>query len=86
MPFDTFKCLSKMVYDLFFFLGKATIQARTIILEVARVLSAHKWRFAINVNFNGSTDSFFFQVRRIVIISNKEKLYFVMDFVTEFFD
>jgi hypothetical protein len=41
--------------------GKATIQARTIILEVARVLSAHKWRFAINVNFNGSTDSFFFQ-------------------------
>ena len=42
--------------------GKATIQARTIILEVARVLSAHKWRFAINVNFNGSTDSFFFQV------------------------
>ena len=49
----------------FFLIGKATIQARTIILEVARVLSAHKWRFAINVNFNGSTDSFFFQVNYI---------------------
>ena len=60
--FDTFKCL---VTWSFFLLGKATIQARTIILEVARVLSAHKWRFAINVNFNGSTDSFFFQVNCI---------------------
>ena len=64
IPFDTFKCLYKR-YMLFILLGKATIQARTIILEVARVLSAHKWRFAINVNFNGSTDSFFFQVRYI---------------------
>ena len=42
--------------------GKATIQARLIILEVARILSQHKWRFAANVNFCGTTDSFFFQV------------------------
>ena len=75
-----------MVYDLFFFLGKATIQARTIILEVARVLSAHKWRFAINVNFNGSTDSFFFQVRRIVMVSNKENLYMIANRVSIIFD
>ena len=56
--FSLYICL----YPLNLVSGKATIQARTIILEVARVLSAHKWRFAINVNFNGSTDSFFFQV------------------------
>ena len=42
--------------------GKATIQARLIVLEVARILSQHKWRFATNVNFCGTTDSFFFQV------------------------
>ena len=41
--------------------GKATIQARLIILELTRMLAAHKWRFAINVNFNGATDSFFYQ-------------------------
>ena len=69
MPFDTFQvAIQKVRFSLYILQplnlvsGKATIQARTIILEVARVLSAHKWRFAINVNFNGSTDSFFFQV------------------------
>ncbi len=41
--------------------GKATIQARLIVLELARILSAHRWRFAMNLNFNGSSDSFFFQ-------------------------
>ena len=41
--------------------GKTTIQARLIILELTRMLAAHKWRFAINVNFNGATDSFFYQ-------------------------
>ena len=43
--------------------GKATIQARLIVLEIVRILSQHKWRFAANVNFSGTTDSFFFQVR-----------------------
>ena len=41
--------------------GKATIQARLIVVEIARILARHKWRFALNVNFNGTTDSFFFQ-------------------------
>jgi hypothetical protein len=41
--------------------GKATIQARLIILELARILSAHRWRFAMNLNFNGTSDTFFFQ-------------------------
>ena len=47
--------------------GKATIQARLIVLEVARVLSQHKWRFATNVNFCGTTDSFFFQVSFLTV-------------------
>ena len=42
--------------------GKATIQARLIILEVASILAQHKWRLASNVSFCGTTDSFFFQV------------------------
>lgn len=50
--------------------GKATIQARLIILEVARILSQHKWRFATNVNFCGTTDSFFFQVNDFRIFTN----------------
>ena len=45
--------------------GKATIQARLIVLEIVRILSQHKWRFAANVNFSGTTDSFFFQVTYI---------------------
>ena len=49
--------------------GKATIQARLIVLEVARVLSQHKWRFATNVNFCGTTDSFFFQVSFLTVSS-----------------
>ena len=41
--------------------GKATIQARLIILELTRILAQHKWRFATNINFSGTTDSFFYQ-------------------------
>lgn len=41
--------------------GKSTIQARLIIIEVARILATFQWRFAINVNFTGAADSFFFQ-------------------------
>ena len=41
--------------------GKSTIQARLIIVEVARILATYKWRYAANVNFAGLTDSFFFQ-------------------------
>ena len=41
--------------------GKATTQARLVVLEICRVLASHKWRFAININFCGLTDSFFFQ-------------------------
>ena len=41
--------------------GKATIQARLIILELTRILASHRWRFAMNLNLSGASDSFFFQ-------------------------
>ena len=41
--------------------GKATIQARLIILELTRILASHRWRFAMNLNMSGASDSFFFQ-------------------------
>ena len=41
--------------------GKATIQARLIILELTRILATHRWRFAMNLNLSGASDSFFFQ-------------------------
>ena len=41
--------------------GKATIQARLIILELTRILASHRWRFAMNLNFCGASDSFFYQ-------------------------
>ncbi len=41
--------------------GKSTIHARLVVLEITRVLSSFRWRLAINVNFGGAADSFFFQ-------------------------
>uniref|UniRef100_A0A0K2TQJ9 Uncharacterized protein n=1 Tax=Lepeophtheirus salmonis TaxID=72036 RepID=A0A0K2TQJ9_LEPSM len=41
--------------------GKNTIQARSVILEIVRSLSIHKWRFAANINYTGNADSLFFQ-------------------------
>ena len=41
--------------------NRAIFFYRLIILELTRMLATHKWRFAINVNFNGATDSFFYQ-------------------------
>ncbi|CAB4057449.1 unnamed protein product [Lepeophtheirus salmonis] len=40
--------------------GKNTIQARSVILEIVRSLSIHKWRFAANINYTGNADSLFF--------------------------
>ncbi len=50
------------ISDFILCLFTSCLQARLIVLEVARVLSQHKWRFATNINFSGTTDSFFFQV------------------------
>ena len=37
--------------------GKASVQARLILLEVIKIFSEHNWRLACNVNLESTADS-----------------------------